>query len=247
MTMTKNRIGKSGFTLIELVIVIIVLGVVAAVVTKKLQPSIETARYEQTKGEMEQLAYAIVGNPALYARGARTDFGYVGDIGALPPNLDALLTNPGGYSTWNGPYMGSGFSAADFKTDGWGIIYTYIDTLIRSTGSGSNIDKILANSSAELLSNSVMGNISDAGMNLPGVTYRDSIRVELIYPDGSGGTAISTINPTSNGYFSFTGIPLGNHNLRVIYLPDSDTTTLATTVYPGESVKLNILLPAELW
>ena len=240
-------LNRRGFTLVELIVVIIVLGVVSAVITKKMQPSIETARYEQTKGEMDQLAYAIVGNPALYARGARTDFGYVGDVGALPPNLDALFTNPGGYSTWDGPYMESGFSATDFKTDGWGSIYTFTDTLIRSTGSGSNIDKIIAGSSAELLANSVMGNISDAGMKLPGTTYKDSIAVQLIYPDGSGGTTISTLNPSSNGYFSFTNVPVGSHNLRIIYLPDSDTISLLTTVYPGEAVKLNILFPAELW
>ena len=99
--------SRRGFTLVEVVIVIILLGIIAAVAVGRLTTSLETARVEQTKAEMQALARAIVGNPDVYSRGARTDFGYVGDIGALPFSLDNLVTNPG-YASWNGPYLTSG-------------------------------------------------------------------------------------------------------------------------------------------
>jgi prepilin-type N-terminal cleavage/methylation domain-containing protein len=70
-----NRLRtNSGWTLIELVIVIVILGIIAAVATTKMSTSIETAQYEQTKQEMDQLTYAIVGNPAVYSSGTRTEF-----------------------------------------------------------------------------------------------------------------------------------------------------------------------------
>ncbi|RKX27924.1 MAG: hypothetical protein DRP47_05720, partial [Candidatus Zixiibacteriota bacterium] len=130
---------KSGFTLVELVMMIVIVGILATIATRKMSDTVEDARYQQTKKELDHLAYAIVGNPELYSKGARSDFGYVGDVGALPPNLNALVTNPGSYSTWNGPYIDSGSSGTDHLTDAWGTAYTFTDTLVRSSGSGSNI------------------------------------------------------------------------------------------------------------
>ena len=71
---------------------------------------------------MEMLARAIVGNPSLTQNGARSDFGYVGDVGAFPPNLQALYQSPGGYATWDGPYVTTSFAvdSTGFKTDAWG-------------------------------------------------------------------------------------------------------------------------------
>ncbi|HHI03355.1 MAG TPA: prepilin-type N-terminal cleavage/methylation domain-containing protein [candidate division Zixibacteria bacterium] len=238
--------GKGGFTLIELVLVIAIIGIVTSVATVKLLPSLETARIEATKTEMQSLVYAIVGNPGVYTNGARSDFGYVGDIGALPPNLDALVSNPG-YSTWDGPYIKADFGSNDFKQDAWKVDYSYSDTLLRSTGSGSNIDKLFASSSSDLLSNSVSGYLIDADNEMPGPVYNDSISINLIYPDGTGGVATASINPNVNGDFTFSGIPVGNHILQVIYLPDSDTADYNLCVMPAGDTKIEILFPADLW
>ena len=242
-----RQTNQSGFTLIELTIVIIVLGVLAAVASRKIGQSIETAKWEHTKVELDELARAFIGNPETYANGARTDFGYVGDVGALPLNLDGLSQNPGGYSTWDGPYITDAFTSGDYKKDAWGTTYTYTDTLLRSTGSGSNIDKVFAISAASLLSNSVKGVIVDANKNIPGATYDDSVSVRLTYPDGSGGATTASTIPNSFGNFSFTGVPVGNHTLTIIFIPDSDTVTFAVTVYPGADSKLDIVFPADLW
>ena len=231
----------------ELVIAIVIVGILATIATRKMSDTVEDARYQQTKKELDHLAYAIVGNPELYSKGARSDFGYVGDVGALPPNLNALVTNPGGYSTWNGPYIDSGSSGTDHLTDAWGTAYTFTDTLVRSSGSGSNIDKLLANSSSELLSNTVSGFVVDASRDIPGSTYRDSLQIRLTYPNGSGGTTTTTVSPDADGSFSISSIPIGNQTLQVIYIPDTDTVSYTVCVLPGRTARLDIVFPADLW
>ncbi len=238
---------QSGFTLIELIIIIVIVGIIATVATRKMMPAIETAKVEQTKKELDQLAQAITGNPHIYEHGARVDFGYVGDVGALPASLNALTSNPGGYTTWNGPYIETGASGSEYLRDAWGANYVYTGTIVRSVGSGSNIDRAFASSTAELLSNSVMGYLVDADGQVPGVDYRDSVQVRLTYPNGTGGMAAVTINPATDGSFSFSNIPMGNHILYAIYLPENDTLTQTICVLPASTCKVEIVFPADLW
>lgn len=239
--------NERGFTLIEIVIMILIIGVLASVATMKMNESIETARYEQTKKELDQLALAIAGNPEIYAEGARSDFGYVGDIGALPPNLDALVQNPGGFATWSGPYIGRGLNGDDFKRDAWDALYSYAGTTIRSTGSGSTIDKPFAVSSGALLSNRVEGFVRDADLTMPGTAFASTIEIQLIYPNGSGSMSTATVNPDRHGEFAFSGVPIGNHLLRAVYLPQSDTAAIPVTVNPGRDAHLDVIFPADLW
>lgn len=236
-----------GFTMVELVIVIIIIGIIAAVATKKMSQTVEDAMYEQTKQELDQLANAIVGNPAVYTSGTRTDFGYVGDVGSLPPDLQALATNPGGYDTWDGPYMGTGMNEDDFKKDAWGVEYVYGDTLIRSTGSGSNIDKVFATSTASLISNTVTGFVVDANHDVPGSEDTTSLTINLVYPDGAGDTTMVMTYPNPHGNFSFSGIPIGAHTLYVVYESENDTIAYNVTVEPNSTTKLSITFPADLW
>lgn len=239
--------SQHGFTMIELVIVIIILGIIAGVAIRKMGGSISTAQVEYTKTELDNLATAIVGNPGSYSLGSRADFGYVGDIGALPPNLDALFQNPGGYATWNGPYIERGVKSTDFKKDAWGADYVLNGTTLRSIGSGSNIDKQFANSIAALTSDTITGTIFDANMTRPGVGYKDSLRIMLTYPNGSGSTTTATVFPDNQGQFTIPNVPIGCRRLYVIFHPDSDTLKIPVTVYPGKICKLDIIFPADLF
>lgn len=238
--------GRGGFTMIELVMIIVIIGILTGIAAMQFSETVETSKHEATRAELEALAFAIAGNPAIYTDGRRSDFGYVGDVGALPPDLDALFFNPG-YSTWDGPYIKGNISWDDFKRDAWNTEYVYVDTLLRSVGSGSDIDKIYTPSSASLLSNTVSGYILDAGSRVPGAKYCDSILVNMTCPDGSGGLANLIVNPDAGGNFSFFGIPIGDHTVSVIYTPDGDTVEYKINVSPGSDVKVEVLFPANLW
>lgn len=247
MSMRRHGAVQAGFTLVELALIIVIIGILSSVAMLKMSSSVATAQVEQTKREMDQLAAAIVGNPSSYGAGTRSDFGYVGDVGALPASLDALVQNPGGYGTWNGPYIATGFSATDFKKDAWGADYTLGGVTLSSTGSGSSIDKPLASTSGALLANTVQGVILDADRTAPGSIYKDSLLIRLVYPNGTGGTTTGSTTPSSNGKFSFSNLPMGDRTLQVIYRPASDTVTMPITIYPGRTTTLDIVFPADLW
>lgn len=244
--MIKIRGNDSGFTLIELVIIILVLGVIGAFAVGRLSEGLETAQVEHTKAEMDAIAEAIVGNPDLYSDGARTSFGYVGDNGALPPTLQALTVNPG-LATWKGPYISQGGVSNDYTRDGWGVPYVFSGTTITSNGSGTLLERTITSNPAALIANRVEGTILDADGEPPGDGFADSVSIVLYYPDGAGGTTIASATPSRNGLFSFASVPMGNHRLSFVYLPTNDTTDFSVTVLPGRTTTLPINLDADLW
>ncbi len=240
---------KSGITLVELILVIVIMGILGSIAVQKLAPIADSFKIEETKAELDKLALAIVGNPELQNNGVRSDFGYIGDIGSLPPNLDALVTNPG-YSTWNGPYIQNSFEqlADDYKKDAWQTFYVYGgDNTIMSTGSGSIIERRFSGSGDFLLYNQITGNVYDLDGTPPDDTYNDSISVRLTIPDGTGSTTTRSTITDVGGYFSFDSIPIGNHNLNIIYIPDSDTMKRFVSVSPGSNVYGEYYLASDVW
>ncbi len=226
---------QQGFSLIELTIVIVVIGVLVAVAMQSMTALVEDSRQVKTEREMEMLANAIVGNPSAVSGGTRCDFGYVGDVGAFPPSLQALYQNPGGYATWDGPYIAPGFTqdSTGFKTDEWGALYGYSGGIILiSTGSGSAISKKIADAVSDYLFNRLNGTIRDASDSLPGSLYCDSVDIKVTIPDGCGGSVTRTYHPDSTGAFTLDSLPVGRHELRIIYTPAVDTLFRYATILP---------------
>jgi len=242
----RHRLSHTGFTMVELILVVVIIGILATVALRSGALVFDSAKTEQTKQELDALAFAIAGNPDLQNNGIRSDFGYVGDIGAVPPNLDALAANPGGFATWNGPYIANRFAqvADDYRKDAWGDDYTYTPGVTIS--SPASIVRRVAASNDDLLLNEVSGTVLDLDGTPPGAN-RDSIGVFIIYPNGSGGWRTRTSGVDAGGYFSFDSIPIGNHGLGVIKLPEADTMTRFVSVLPGSSLYQEYHLAVDAW
>jgi len=221
---------RRGVTLLELLIVLMIIGLLVTAAVKTWDVSLQRSRFNSTLKELEQLSWAIAGNPELISGGKRSDFGYIGDNGVLPPTLYDLYENVSNYSTWRGPYIKPAFeeSPRSFMIDAWGDTYVYPNPLtipdthpvyIRSYGGGSAatpqtwLTKIVVNRKIDLLSNSVQGDFSDAFGFSP--STGDTLKVTLFYPRfGRIDSSEEVISGTSS--FQYTGIPVGNHKLRAI-------------------------------
>ncbi|MBD3402095.1 hypothetical protein GF420_04305 [candidate division GN15 bacterium] len=137
--------GNGGFTLVELVIIIVTLGILAAVAIPRFADVTEGSRTTATTDELNRIKRAIVGNPSAVAGGQQVDRGFEGDVGHLPASLQDLVVKPDSIAAydrltrlgWNGPYL----DGADNKylTDAWGNAYVYqpSNRRIISTGGDS--------------------------------------------------------------------------------------------------------------
>ncbi len=140
--------GQSGFTLIELVIIIVTVGILAAVAVPKFSELAENSKIKATQQELLTLKQAIVGNPSAVAGGQYVDRGFEGDVGHAPSRLVDLVTKPDSLTTydplnrlgWNGPYIDGSNNA--YLSDAWGNNYVYLPgsrTIFSTGGNGDTI------------------------------------------------------------------------------------------------------------
>ena len=108
--MKKSRDQEQGFTLIELMLVVIIIGALTAMVMPRL-----AGRTEQAKTSAAQADIS-----ANIATGLKL---YELDNGRYPTSEDgglgALFTKPGSATNWNGPYL------EKKPIDPWGREYQY--------------------------------------------------------------------------------------------------------------------------
>ncbi len=100
---------RQGFSLIELLLVLVILGVLAALVVPKFTGRSRQARETAAKADISSVETAINA--------------FEIDTGRLPTTeegLGALLSQPSGVLDWNGPYLQRGM-----PRDPWGNEYMY--------------------------------------------------------------------------------------------------------------------------
>lgn len=141
------KLGQQGFSLIELIIVIVVLGILAAFAAPRFSDLGDSSKETATRDELNTLKRAIIGNPAAMAGGEYIDRGFEGDVGFAPSRLEDLGRKPDSVPAyekltrlgWNGPYIDT--SSGEYLTDSWGTAYDYDQPTrqIISTGGPNNI------------------------------------------------------------------------------------------------------------
>ncbi len=251
----KYLIENNGFTLVELVIVIIIMGILALAGVRAISKSGENAKYQSTLREMESLKIAIVGDERLIEGGKRVSFGYVGDVGQLPPTLQDIVSNVSSKPNWKGPYMAQNFTdnPNDYLYDGWNSAYTYniAAASITSGGGGTafSINLVKTQNPDDLEKLEITGIVTDRYGNVPIPTDVVNIHIDVTLANG---TNLPSINPGTDGMYTVQNVPIGVQT--VVATHDSVTgfspefwTYQGVRVYPivggQQNVKFNQTLP----
>jgi general secretion pathway protein G len=119
--MKKSSRRERGFTLMELVVVIIIIGVLAALVAPKFFGRVSEAKQKAAKAQIELFGTAF--------DSLRLD---VGRYPTTEEGLKALREKPSGMETWKGPYL-----PKEIPADPWGNPYVY-----KSPGAHGDYDMI---------------------------------------------------------------------------------------------------------
>lgn len=88
---SSTRRAAAGFTLLEMLLVLILLGLMASAGLLLSEGVEDQARYDETKRRLELIRRAIVGDPTRTVNGAPEISGFVVDMGRLPSCLAELL------------------------------------------------------------------------------------------------------------------------------------------------------------
>jgi general secretion pathway protein G len=102
--------GSAGFTLIEMLVVITIIGLIAGVVGPRVLTYLGESKVKAAKIQIDSFSSAL-------------DLYYL-DVGRYPTSdegLQALVLRPGNSATWNGPYVNGGI----IPKDPWGGAYVY--------------------------------------------------------------------------------------------------------------------------
>ncbi len=96
---------ERGFTLVEIMVVVVIIGILAGLVGPKIFNRLEKAKRESAKAQMGQLKTTL----ATYRL----------DVGRYPDTLDCLIRSCG--DGWSGPYLDSD----EVPLDPWKSPYQY--------------------------------------------------------------------------------------------------------------------------
>lgn len=218
-----HREKSQGFSLVELVLVIILIGILATMTLTTFTGGEDARKFEITRQKMDAIRQAILGTDAIDSQGRRVSFGYHGDIGHLPVTLDSLTSSHtpawaynatyGFGAGWRGPYYHVNFDDAyPITTDAWGRAFVYSTSAsppsLTSYGADGASGGTVYNQDLTMTFDTnarfatVRGVVHDRGDGISGKT------AQIYYPVDGTITAFSTTSD-SNGRFLFYGVPYG--------------------------------------
>lgn len=104
-----NHRSSAGFTLLELLVVIVIIGLLAGLVAPRYFETVAKSKAKVARAQIDSLEKALDQ--------------YRLDVGSFPSQeqgLDALMTQPTGTTKWQGPYL-----KKSIPMDPWGNAYLY--------------------------------------------------------------------------------------------------------------------------
>ncbi len=106
----KKRHGQAGFTLVEVIVVLSIMGLIMSLVGPRVLGYLTDSKEKMARIQVETLSSAV----ELF-------FIDNGRYPLEPEGLEALLASPPTLRTWNGPYL----KGANVPVDPWGKPYRY--------------------------------------------------------------------------------------------------------------------------
>ncbi|MBN1492910.1 MAG: prepilin-type N-terminal cleavage/methylation domain-containing protein [Candidatus Omnitrophica bacterium] len=236
MRYLKRSKYQTGFTLVEMIVVLVVCGLLLYVGTRSVSTYIDRERFRKTVQEMDEIKKAYFGDERVVTLGRRVDFGYWGTSPTWLANAAALASLE--------PFMNvEAARSAEITTDAWGTAYTVTSAAgtwtLTSLGSGGALGGI-----EEAADISLVIDKDDWQNNLVAIYVQDSQGVTLLGADDSeppylryGHLAIVTFNEHgggsltwhknsagltfTNGYFYGSGINAGPCSVEVTIADDT--------------------------
>ena len=116
----QSRTFGTGFSLLELLVVVSLLGMLALATTVMVDNTDDQQRFELTRTRLQQIRTAIIGDPSRTFNGEPVLSGFAMDMGRLPANINELVELPAGANVWQGfPIATSSASAVGEVYAGW--------------------------------------------------------------------------------------------------------------------------------
>lgn len=218
---------RDGFSLIEVIAVMAIMSLMVGALAPMTLQQLTRERVESTRAGMTKLFAAMSGDAD------RLDFGYVGDMGALPPTLEDVNSAAGkpayaidlndrvGYG-YNGPYAYDIVPAAGNRfVDAWNVPLRYLAGVAQITSAGP--DRIFGNADdlvVPINSPAVQGDLVIRILGLPNsgdpaVALSSAEAVVWVAASLSGSRQeTQLVGPAGPGPWLATGLHLGHHALR---------------------------------
>ena len=102
----KSNGRQRGFTLVELLLVLVILALIAGLVLPGIIGKAESAKAKAASSQISRISMSVES--------------YYLDTGSAPSSLDDLVNEPSGVTGWNGPYIKN-----TLLKDPWGEPYKY--------------------------------------------------------------------------------------------------------------------------